>query len=91
MFTGFNYEHFIQRNMSIRIGVGLPAIYSVATPVMFNFFVGNNHKIELGVGAGIDLFLDKNKMSIPSSPSLFDLSFWSASKEKGALINSQSL
>lgn len=50
LFISLNYERFIQKNMSIRIGYGSAAIYNHAAPVMFNFFVGKNHRLELGAG-----------------------------------------
>ena len=48
--TTLNYERFIQRNMSIRIGYGTAAIYQASMPVMFNIFAGKNHRLELSVG-----------------------------------------
>jgi hypothetical protein len=50
LFVSLNYERFIQKNMSIRVGYGSAAIYHHAVPVMFNFFVGENHRLELGAG-----------------------------------------
>ena len=50
LFICLNYERFIQKNMSIRVGYGSAVIYGHAVPVMFNFFVGENHRLELGAG-----------------------------------------
>lgn len=55
-----NYERFIKKNMSIRVGFGTAAIYSISTPLMFNFFVGENYRLELGIGA--TFFFHKNKL-----------------------------
>jgi hypothetical protein len=48
-----NYERFIKRNMSVRAGVGTALLYALATPIMFNFFVGQKYRLELGIGVTI--------------------------------------
>ncbi len=48
-----NYERFIQKNMSIRVGAGSALLVAGTFPVMFNYFVGEDHKLELGIGATI--------------------------------------
>jgi hypothetical protein len=45
-----NYERFIFRHFGVRIGYG--GAYGVGTtvPIMFNYYIGNEKKLELGIG-----------------------------------------
>jgi hypothetical protein len=52
-----NYERFLTQNVSLRIGIGTAILILGTAPVMVNFCVGKDHRVELGlgitVGAGI--------------------------------------
>ncbi len=45
-----NYERFLTQNLSLRIGIGTAILILGTAPVMINFFVGKDHKVELGMG-----------------------------------------
>ena len=45
-----NYERLIFDNIGVRTGVGTLGIYGLTIPAMFNFYIGSNRQLELGIG-----------------------------------------
>lgn len=45
-----NYERFLTQNVSLRIGIGTAILILGTAPVMVNFCVGKDHRVELGMG-----------------------------------------
>ncbi len=45
-----NYERLIFDNIGVRTGVGTLGIYGLTIPAMFNFYIGSNRHLELGIG-----------------------------------------
>jgi hypothetical protein len=45
-----NYERFLTQKISLRAGIGKAMYYDFSVPVMINYFVGKNNRLELGVG-----------------------------------------